>query len=83
MGNIVVEITFDQQHAFGSFEKLLTRAAGENYSGSGTLFGSNPMRDITASFDTFEQADAFATGAKSIAERAGVEIRISTGDYRY
>lgn len=84
MGNIVVAITFDLQHAFGTFEKLLIRAAGENYLGSGTSLGLVAhTRDIGASFDTLEEANAFATGAKSIAERAGVEIRVSTGDHRY
>lgn len=84
MGNIVVEITFDQCHAFGAFEKLLTQAAGENYLGSGTSLGLVAhTRDIGASFDTLEEANAFATGAKSIAEQAGVEIRVLIGDYRY
>ena len=83
MENIVVAITFDLQHAFGTFEKLLTQAAGENYLGSGTSLGLDRTRDIGASFDTLEEANAFATGAKSIAEQAGVEIRVLTGDYRY
>jgi hypothetical protein len=78
----VIEITFDQTHAFGSFEKRLSKEFGNNYSGSGTFFGDKvSQREVAGSFSNKKSANAFVKNAKKIAKEFGVEINVSTFSY--